>query len=162
MTDKNIIVGVAVLLLAVGGILYATSSDVTMVGTGTTPGSNEPVDMSTPPAQLAQCLKDKGVVFYGAFWCPHCQSQKAMFGAAAKLLPYVECSTPDQKGQYQVCINKNVQSYPTWDFPDGSRMTGEVSFAKLAEKSGCADPANSGAPVIDTITEATGTPALIP
>jgi hypothetical protein len=28
---------------------------------------------------FAQCLKDKDAKFYGAFWCPHCQNQKAMF-----------------------------------------------------------------------------------
>ena len=29
--------------------------------------------------QFALCLGDKGAVFYGAFWCPHCQNQKKMF-----------------------------------------------------------------------------------
>ena len=43
---------------------------------------------------FAQCLTDKEAVFYGAFWCPHCQAQKRMFGNSVKLLPYVECSTP--------------------------------------------------------------------
>ena len=28
---------------------------------------------------FAQCLKDKGATFYGAFWCPHCKAQKALF-----------------------------------------------------------------------------------
>ena len=48
---------------------------------------------STPTVNydaLATCLKDKGAVFYGAFWCPHCQAQKKEFGSSAKLLPYVE------------------------------------------------------------------------
>ena len=89
---------------------------------------------------LAQCLKDKGVTFYGAFWCPHCQKQKRLFGRSADLLPYVECSTPDGKGQLQGCIDKGITNYPTWDFPDGSRVTGEVSLADLAQKSGCMLP----------------------
>ena len=42
---------------------------------------------------FAQCLKDKGAVFYGAFWCPNCQEQKKLFDSSIKLLPYVECST---------------------------------------------------------------------
>ncbi|MBI2035942.1 MAG: hypothetical protein HYT12_04685 [Candidatus Liptonbacteria bacterium] len=41
---------------------------------------------------FALCLKEKGVVFYGAFWCPHCQNQKKLFGKSQKLLPYLECS----------------------------------------------------------------------
>lgn len=86
---------------------------------------------------LAQCLKDKGVVFYGAFWCPHCQSQKSFFGSSARLLPYVECSTPDGQGQTQVCIDQKITGYPTWVFPDHHRETGEQTIAHLTEKSGC-------------------------
>ena len=89
---------------------------------------------------FAQCLKDKNVVFYGAFWCPHCQRTKAMFGSAAKLLPYVECSTPDGKGQLQVCQDKKVTSYPTWRFPDGTELTGERTLQELATKSSCTLP----------------------
>ena len=25
---------------------------------------------------FAQCLEEKGAIFYGAFWCPHCQNYK--------------------------------------------------------------------------------------
>lgn len=90
---------------------------------------------------FAQCLTDKGVIFYGAFWCPHCQATKRMFGSSARLLPYKECSTPDGKGQLQSCADAGVQSYPTWVFPDGSRLTGEQTLQTLAEKSTCALPA---------------------
>ena len=86
---------------------------------------------------LAQCLKDKGAVFYGAFWCPHCQKQKALFGDSVKYLPYVECSTPDGKNQTEVCKNNNITGYPTWKFKDGTELTGEVSFENLANKTGC-------------------------
>jgi thiol-disulfide isomerase/thioredoxin len=90
--------------------------------------------------QFAMCLKEKGATFYGAFWCPHCQAQKKMFGSSSKLLPYVECSTPDGKGQSQVCIDKNVTGYPTWEFVDGSRLNGEIPLTQLAEKTSCALP----------------------
>ena len=86
---------------------------------------------------LAQCLTDSGTKFYGAFWCPHCQAQKAMFGKSAKLLPYVECSQPDGKGQLQVCIDEKIEGYPTWQFADGTRAGGEQTFAQLAEKTNC-------------------------
>ncbi len=86
---------------------------------------------------LAQCLKDKGVTFYGAFWCPHCQAEKAAFGRSARLLPYVECSTPDTQGQTQICIDKKVTGYPTWVFPDGTRQEGEMTPQELADKAGC-------------------------
>lgn len=89
---------------------------------------------------LAQCLKEKGATFYGAFWCPHCQATKGLFGSAASELPYVECSTPDGKDQLQVCKDKEITNYPTWIFADGTRMTGELTAAQLAAKSGCVLP----------------------
>jgi len=89
---------------------------------------------------FAQCLKTKGVIFYGAFWCPHCQNQKALFGSSQKYLPYFECSTPDANGQLAVCTEKNISGYPTWVFPDGSIQPGEVDLNTLAQKSGCTLP----------------------
>jgi hypothetical protein len=89
---------------------------------------------------FVQCLKDKGALFYGAFWCPHCQNQKAMFGKSAKLLPYIECSTPDGKGQLQTCKDKKIDGYPTWEFADGSRLSGEIPLTQLSEKTGCLLP----------------------
>ncbi|MDO8575694.1 MAG: protein disulfide isomerase family protein [bacterium] len=90
---------------------------------------------------FAQCLKDKGVVFYGAFWCPHCQATKKMFGTAARLLPYVECSTPDGKEQLQICKDKDIKSYPTWTFPNSTTtLTGERTLQELSDASGCALP----------------------
>ena len=86
---------------------------------------------------LASCIAESGATFYGAFWCPHCNNQKKAFGKSDKLLPYVECSNPDGKSQTQVCIDKEIQSYPTWELADGTRLSGEQSPAKLAEATGC-------------------------
>ena len=101
---------------------------------------------NSKPGELdgfAQCLKDKGAIFYGAFWCPHCQNQKKSFGRSAKLLPYVECSTPDGKGQLTVCTEKGIKSYPTWVFADGSTLNGEVPLETLAEKTACELPTST-------------------
>ncbi len=86
---------------------------------------------------FAQCLSNSGAKFYGAFWCPHCQATKALFGKSAKLLPYVECSKPDGKGQLPVCTDAKIDGYPTWVFADGSRLTGERSMKELSEKTNC-------------------------
>jgi thiol-disulfide isomerase/thioredoxin len=91
--------------------------------------------------RFAQCLGERGSKFYGAFWCPHCQAQKALFGKSKDFLPYVECSTPDTKGQLQVCKDKNIQSYPTWEFKTASGtelVSGERTLSELSLKTGCA------------------------
>jgi hypothetical protein len=89
---------------------------------------------------FAKCLKDRGEKFYGAFWCPHCQNQKSMFGSSKKYLPYIECSTPDGNNQIQLCNNENIKVYPTWKFHDGTVGEGELSLQELSEKSGCQLP----------------------
>ncbi len=87
---------------------------------------------------LAQCLTDKGAKMYGAYWCPHCQQQKKLFGKAFSKVTYVECAIPgNPREQTQACKDANISGYPTWTFADGSRTNGEQSLADLAEKTGC-------------------------
>jgi thiol-disulfide isomerase/thioredoxin len=104
--------------------------------------------ISIPPPNgkydaFASCIASSGTKFYGAFWCPHCQAQKAEFGDSARLLPYIECSTPDANGQTQVCISKGIQEYPTWYFPDGSSSTGALSLETLSQKTNCPLPTST-------------------
>jgi hypothetical protein len=92
---------------------------------------------STKYDGLAQCLADKEVKLYGAFWCTHCADQKKAFGASAAKLPYVECSNPDHS-QTATCTAAGVQNrYPTWQFPDGTMHEGGLKPAQLAAMSGC-------------------------
>ncbi len=103
---------------------------------------------------FAQCLVEKGTKFYGAFWCPHCQAQERALDASRQKLAaiglYTECSTPDGKEQTQICIDKGVESYPTWIFADGTKLTGEKTVAELSEKTGCALPSAAAANTADT------------
>jgi hypothetical protein len=90
---------------------------------------------------FATCIAQSGATFYGAFWCSHCQQQKAMFGSSAHLLPYVECSTPDGQSQIQVCKDKGIVEYPTWQFAtDATTTPGVLQLSDLAQKTGCALP----------------------
>jgi hypothetical protein len=85
---------------------------------------------------FAQCLTESGAKEYGAFWCPHCSDQKKMFGSSWEYVTYIECSNPD-KTQNQTCQEAGIESYPTWEFGDGSRVSGLLSFEQLAEKTAC-------------------------
>lgn len=100
---------------------------------------NTPINTaSTVLDKFAQCLSDKGVRMYGADWCPHCQNQKKLFGSAFKFVNYIECADPiNPRKQMQACTDADISGYPTWIFSDGQRIAGEVTFDRLAEKTGC-------------------------
>lgn|SRR3989339_650851 len=87
--------------------------------------------------KLAQCVSDSGAKFYGAFWCPHCQDQKKIFGRSAQLLPYIECSTPDGQNTTVTCTKDGVSQFPTWSFADGERQVGTMTLEELAAKTNC-------------------------
>lgn len=84
---------------------------------------------------LAEHLDQVGAKFYGAFWCPHCEDQKEMFGASANRLPYVECSPSGRRGpQSTQCTAAGIRSYPTWII-NGRRYPGVLTPSALAEYS---------------------------
>lgn len=89
---------------------------------------------------LAVCIAESDATFYGAYWCPHCADQKAMFGNAAELLPYVECSLPNRDGQTDECRDAGITGYPTWEFADGERVSGVMTMADLATRTNCPLP----------------------
>ncbi len=118
------------------------------------------VDAKTVAA-LAECLTQKGVKMYGTYWCPHCQAQKKLFGDSFSKIDYVECSPPNNpREQTQPCKDAGIISYPTWVFPDGGRVSGEVSFKDLADKSGCPFSRTTVAPAPGVTIEQTGQPPL--
>src|SRR3989344_2533647 len=97
------------------------------------------ISCSSQYDSFAQCLSDKDVKFYGAFWCPHCAHQKELFEHSENL-PYTECSLPDQSGQTEVCIAANITGYPTWEFSNSERISGVMTVQQLSQKTGCALP----------------------
>ena len=96
--------------------------------------------------EFTQCLKDKGALFYGAFWCPHCRDQKELFGKSASKLPYVECSTADGKNQLSICAEKDIKSYPTWTFVDGEKVPSLLTLEQLSTKTSCLLPSGESSP----------------
>ncbi len=89
---------------------------------------------------FTQCLADSGAKMYGAFWCPHCQEQKKIFGDSKDLLPYVECDPNGKNANPQACAINGVKGYPTWIFADSTREERELSLEALSEKTGCELP----------------------
>lgn len=98
-------------------------------------GSQKTVSDKPELNAFAQCLKSKDWTMYGAYWCPHCQREKANFGSAFQYVNYVECTQATE-----LCNEKKIEGYPTWIGPDGKHYEGEQGLAKLSELSGCALP----------------------
>ncbi|MGE0483297.1 MAG: vitamin K epoxide reductase family protein [Gammaproteobacteria bacterium] len=84
---------------------------------------------------LAEHLGARGALFYGASWCPHCQQQKELFGAAADHLPYVECSPNGPRAvRATACETAGIRNYPTWVI-DGHHIERVIAPAMLARLS---------------------------
>jgi len=89
---------------------------------------------------FSRCLGEKGAKMYGAFWCPHCQDQKELFGSSFQYAPYVECGIKGSRATAQVCTDANIKHYPTWVFADGTRVEGAHPLDFLSQTTGCPLP----------------------
>lgn len=127
----------SLLLSAASGLLLllgapARSAIPTAAGNAPVPTAQERSTSSQPTDRrqaLAERLSRNGVVFYGAYWCGHCQHQKDLFGSQATLfLPYVECER-DDAGRSR-CQKAGVRAYPTWVI-GSERREGTLSLEEL-------------------------------
>jgi len=89
--------------------------------------------------EIAKCLTEKGVKFYGAYWCPHCADQKKIFGDDMKYINYVECDPKGENSKAEECKKVGVERYPTWFFPGQGLQTGVTDPKDLAIKANCLD-----------------------
>lgn len=88
---------------------------------------------------LARHLSKIGAKMYGAYWCPHCQHQKTLFGAAIGRIRYIECDPQGDNAQPQLCQAAKIQGYPTWEI-NGKLYPGSQSLETLANLSGYKGP----------------------
>ena len=85
---------------------------------------------------FAKYLKDNGVVKYSAYWCPHCLNQGELFGKQAyKELNVVECARDGKNSQTQLCIDKEVLGFPSWEI-NGNLIIGVQSLEELSKLTG--------------------------
>jgi len=83
--------------------------------------------------ELAKYLNDIGVVKYSAYWCPNCLNQGELFGKQAyKELNVVECARDGIKSQTQLCIDKKITGFPTWEI-NGKLILGVLSLKELSK-----------------------------
>jgi len=87
--------------------------------------------------EFAKCITESGAKMYGASWCGYCNKQKESFGSSWDYISYIECSVGGGQSQTEICQQKNITGYPTWEFGDGTRQPGMLTFEMLSEKTGC-------------------------
>jgi len=86
--------------------------------------------------ELAKYLKEKGVIKFSAYWCPNCQNQSELFGKQAyKELNVVECANDGINSQTQLCIDKKIKGFPTWEI-NGKLFLGVLSLEELSKLTG--------------------------
>jgi glutaredoxin len=88
---------------------------------------------------FARCLSSKGIKMYGAYWCPHCADEKALFDQSFKYAPYVECGVQGTTAKLtDTCSEAGIKHFPTWQFPPvGERVEGLMPLEDLSLRSGC-------------------------
>ena len=85
---------------------------------------------------FAKYLKDIGVVKYSAYWCPNCLNQSELFGRQAyKELNVVECARDGKNSQTQLCIDKKIEGFPSWEI-NGKIIIGVQTLKDLSELTG--------------------------
>ena len=93
-------------------------------------------DSTKESIELAKFLKAKGVVKYSAYWCPNCLNQGELFGKQAyKELNVVECARDGKNSQTQLCIDKKIQGFPSWEI-NGKIILGVQTLKELTKLSG--------------------------
>ena len=86
--------------------------------------------------KLAKYLKDNGVVKYSAYWWPNCLNQSELFGKQAyKELQVVECAKDGLNSKTQLCIDKQIKGFPTWEI-NGKLILGVLSLKELSKLTG--------------------------
>ena len=82
---------------------------------------------------FAKYLNDNNVVMYSAYWCPHCNDQKQLFGKkAAEELLIVECAKDGKNNQYKLCQEKGIEGFPSWEI-NNQIYSGTMSLNELAK-----------------------------
>ena len=86
--------------------------------------------------KFAKYLKDSGVIKYSAYWCPNCLNQSELFGKQAyKELNVVECAYDGKNIQTQLCIDKKIKGFPSWEI-NGKIILGILTLEELSSLTG--------------------------
>lgn len=122
---------IALTMLALGAITTASAAPPSQQHSSSSAFEIDQLPPSTPEQLgLSKHLKAAGALFYGAWWCPACTRQKALFGKqGSQQLPYIECDkVPADR---DVCTAAGIKAFPTWVLKGKERLVGVQSLEEL-------------------------------
>ena len=133
MIFRGFIVALSVLL---GGLIWSTNVDPSNAIDLPSPTENVSpiITTSSSPQNIkfAKFLREKNIVMYSAYWCPHCHDQKQLFGKeAVKELKVVECAKDGKDNNYKLCQTKGIEGFPSWEI-NGEIYSGTRDLNDLA------------------------------
>jgi thiol-disulfide isomerase/thioredoxin len=143
-TKTFIVVLVAVVLVAAGLIFLSSknkgadnnvavnATDMSTSGTVAGASTEDNAYDAATIEKLAKFMTEKGMILYGAYWCPHCQDQKKEFGDAIQYIDYVECDAKGTEANPEECVAQGIEGYPTWIY-QGTKYSGLKSLSELAK-----------------------------
>ena len=134
MFYRGLIVAFTVLI---GGLIWSNQVD---------PARSNEINLSrenvSPPIttlssmekiNFAKYLNENNIVMYSAYWCPHCNDQKQLFGKkAVEELLIVECAKDGKNNQYKLCQEKGIEGFPSWEI-NNQIYSGTMSLNELAK-----------------------------
>ncbi len=134
MFYRGLIVSFAVLM---GGLIWSNHVDPARANEINL--SNERVSpeiitiSSKEKVRFAKYLSDNNIVMYSAYWCPHCNDQKQLFGKeAVEELIIVECAKDGKNNKAKLCQEKGIEGFPSWEI-NNQIFSGSRSLNELAE-----------------------------
>ena len=137
-------IGILVVFVTLVGVagLYSSVSNAGSPNEAVAGAVSPPIQNTSGPSEiaLAQHLQEIGAKKYSAYWCPHCQQQREMFGREAfAYIDSIECAEDGQDAQPQLCREAGVQGFPTWEI-NGEQFSGARPLSELANLSGYSGP----------------------
>lgn len=83
--------------------------------------------------KIGEDLKSLDAKMFGAYWCSHCYEQKQRLGKEAYAnVQYFECSKEGLNSKLDMCKEKKVPGYPTWEI-NGKLFPGDMYLDELED-----------------------------
>ena len=115
------------------------TAHATEAGVFSTLGAEGEAAAAPDRVAFAQALFDSEAILFGAPWSGETTEQAALFADGARYLPLVDVTHPDRTLN-EIGEAYDITEFPTWEFADGTMVTGIQSLEDLSALAGVPIP----------------------